>query len=82
MPHSTAWARGPRSGIGGRLLEALIASTEAADVWTINAGMFPENEAQIWGKAAWRGVADVGVSRTPHGTRTGEARFMLTIPSA
>lgn len=38
---------GTRSGVGGRLLEALIASTEAADVWTINAGIFPENEASL-----------------------------------
>ncbi len=38
-------ARG--QGVGGRLLEALIASTEAAGIWTIEAGMFPENEASI-----------------------------------
>ncbi len=34
-------------GVGRRLLEALIASTEAAGIWTIEAGMFPENEASI-----------------------------------
>jgi phosphinothricin acetyltransferase len=38
-------ARG--QGVGGRLLEELIASTEAAGIWTIEAGMFPENEHSI-----------------------------------
>lgn len=34
-------------GVGRSLLEALIASTEAAGIWTIQAGMFPENEGSI-----------------------------------
>jgi L-amino acid N-acyltransferase YncA len=34
-------------GIGRRLLEELIASTEAAGVWTIQTGVFPENEASV-----------------------------------
>ena len=38
-------ARG--QGIGQRLLEALITSTEAAGVWTIQTGVFPENEGSI-----------------------------------
>jgi phosphinothricin acetyltransferase len=38
-------ARG--QGVGLRLLEELIASTEAAGIWTIEAGMFPENEASV-----------------------------------
>ena len=38
-------ARG--QGVGRRLLEELIASTEAAGIWTIQAGMFPENEGSI-----------------------------------
>ena len=33
--------------VGRRLLEALIASTEAAGIWTIEAGMFPENKGSI-----------------------------------
>jgi L-amino acid N-acyltransferase YncA len=33
--------------IGGRLLSALIASTEAAGLWTIQSGIFPENTASI-----------------------------------
>ena len=41
---------GPRArgrGVGRRLLDALIDSTEAAGVWTIQAGIFPENEASL-----------------------------------
>ena len=34
-------------GIGKRLLEELIASTEAAGIWTIQTGIFPENEGSI-----------------------------------
>lgn len=34
-------------GIGRRLLDALVASTEAAGVWTVQAGIFPENVASI-----------------------------------
>jgi phosphinothricin acetyltransferase len=38
-------ARG--GGVGRALLERLIASTEAAGVWTIQTGIFPENEASV-----------------------------------
>ena len=34
-------------GIGRRLLEALVASTEAAGIWTIQSGIFPENTASL-----------------------------------
>ena len=34
-------------GVGQRLLEELIASTEAAGIWTIQTGIFPENEGSI-----------------------------------
>lgn len=34
-------------GVGGRLLEALIESTEAAGIWTIQTGVFPENAASL-----------------------------------
>jgi phosphinothricin acetyltransferase len=34
-------------GVGGALLEALIRSTEAAGVWTIQSGIFPENTASL-----------------------------------
>jgi L-amino acid N-acyltransferase YncA len=34
-------------GIGLRLMETLIASTEAAGIWTLQSGVFPENEASL-----------------------------------
>lgn len=34
-------------GIGRTLLRALFASTEAAGIWTIQAGIFPENTASL-----------------------------------
>ncbi|HVT68567.1 MAG TPA: GNAT family N-acetyltransferase, partial [Trebonia sp.] len=34
-------------GIGAALLSALIASSEAAGVWTIQSGIFPENAASL-----------------------------------
>ena len=36
-----------RRGVGLLLLEALIASTEAAGIWTIQSGVFPENTASL-----------------------------------
>jgi phosphinothricin acetyltransferase len=34
-------------GIGRALLDALIASTEAAGIWTLQSGVFPENTASL-----------------------------------
>jgi L-amino acid N-acyltransferase YncA len=34
-------------GVGAALLEALIESSEAGGVWTLQAGIFPENEASV-----------------------------------
>lgn len=34
-------------GVGAALLSALIASTEAAGIWTIQSGIFPENTASL-----------------------------------
>jgi L-amino acid N-acyltransferase YncA len=34
-------------GVGNSLLSKLIESTEAAGIWTINAGVFPENTASL-----------------------------------
>jgi len=34
-----------RRGVGGALLAALVESTEAAGIWTIQSGIFPENTA-------------------------------------
>jgi len=36
-----------RRGIGAALLAALIGSTEAAGIWTIQSGVFPENTASL-----------------------------------
>jgi phosphinothricin acetyltransferase len=36
-----------RQGVGRRLLRALIDSTEAAGIWTIQSGVFPENVASL-----------------------------------
>jgi L-amino acid N-acyltransferase YncA len=38
-------ARG--QGLGGRLLAALIEASETAGIWTLQAGVFPENQASI-----------------------------------
>ena len=40
-----AWARG--RGVGRELLAALVARADAAGVWTLEAGVFPENEASV-----------------------------------
>ncbi|MEV4148695.1 GNAT family N-acetyltransferase [Amycolatopsis sp. NPDC049691] len=49
-------------GVGRALLEALIASTEAAGVWTVQSGVFPENSAsrKLHERAGFR---EVGVRR-------------------
>ena len=36
-----------RQGIGKKLLQALIKKSEKAGIWTLQAGIFPENEASI-----------------------------------
>jgi L-amino acid N-acyltransferase YncA len=40
-------AAAQRQGIGRALLKALIASTEGAGIWTIQAGIFPENAGSL-----------------------------------
>jgi L-amino acid N-acyltransferase YncA len=40
-------ARERGRGIGAMLLERLVASTEDAGIWTIQTGIFPENEASL-----------------------------------
>ena len=34
-------------GVGRALMDALLASTDAAGIWTIETGVFPENEATL-----------------------------------
>jgi phosphinothricin acetyltransferase len=40
-----AAARG--QGIGGALLDRLVAGSEAQGIWTLQAGIFPENAASL-----------------------------------
>jgi L-amino acid N-acyltransferase YncA len=40
-----SWAQG--RGVGRGLLEALISLAEAAGIWTLQAGIFPENKASL-----------------------------------
>jgi len=40
-----AWARG--RGVGRELLEALVVRADAAGIWTLEAGIFPENRASV-----------------------------------
>ncbi len=48
VEHSVYVARAARGrGIGRALLEALIASTEAAGIWTIQTSVFPENQPTL-----------------------------------
>jgi len=48
VEHSVFVAREARGrGVGRRLLDELITSTEAAGIWTIQSGIFPENAASI-----------------------------------
>ena len=48
VEHSVYVAPGARGrGVGGALLRTLIGSTEAAGIWTIQSGIFPENTASL-----------------------------------
>jgi L-amino acid N-acyltransferase YncA len=48
VEHSVYVDPGARGqGVGRRLLDTLIGSTEAAGIWTIQSGIFPENAASV-----------------------------------
>jgi L-amino acid N-acyltransferase YncA len=48
VEHSLYVAAGARGrGVGRILLDALVASTETAGIWTIQSGVFPENVASL-----------------------------------
>jgi phosphinothricin acetyltransferase len=48
VEHSVYVHPGARGrGIAGQLLAALVESTEAAGIWTIQSGIFPENSASL-----------------------------------
>jgi L-amino acid N-acyltransferase YncA len=69
-------------GVGRTLLRALIASTEDAGIWTIQAGVFPENHASL---ALHRSVGfrDVGTMRATglmtHGPCQGQWRDVVLL---
>ena len=58
---------GSGRGVGRALLDALIASTEAAGIWTIQSGIFPENVASVALHRA-AGFREVGHARTDRPT--------------
>jgi phosphinothricin acetyltransferase len=69
-------------GLGLALLRGLVASTEAAGVWTIQSGIFPENLASLAVHRA-AGFEVVGtrrrVGRMSHGPLAGEWRDVVFI---
>ena len=75
-----SFARG--LGIGKALLQALIDSTENEGIWTIQASVFPENEASLKLHLS-TGFTIVGrrqrIARMTHGPLTGQWRDTLLI---
>lgn len=69
-------------GVGTALLRALSASTEAGGVWTIQASVFPENEASLKLHLA-NGYVIVGrrqrIARMGHGPLSGRWRDTILI---
>ena len=68
-------ARG--QGVGRTLLEALIASTEGAGIWTIQTGIFPENAASL--RLHERAGFEVVGRRKRIGKRAGVWRDVIAI---
>ncbi len=64
-------------GLGGALLSALVAGAEAAGIWTIEAGIFPENGESV-AVHQWCGFRIVGV-REKLGKRDGLWRDVLLL---
>nr|WP_245961942.1 GNAT family N-acetyltransferase [Quadrisphaera granulorum] len=69
-------------GVGRLLLEELIASAEAAGVWTIQSGIFPENTASLALHQA-AGFRIVGIrqrlGRMSHGPMAGQWRDVVLL---
>ena len=76
----SASARG--RGIGAALLEALIESCEAAGIWTIQSGIFPENEASL-ALHRTHGFREVGrrerIAQMPYGPYAGRWRDVVFV---
>jgi len=69
-------------GVGRLLLDALVASTEAAGIWTVQSGVFPENAASLALHAS-AGFRVVGirerVGRMTYGELAGRWRDVVMI---
>ena len=83
VEHSVYVAAAARGrGIGATLLRALAASTETAGIWTIQASVFPENDASMRLHLA-NGFTVVGrrtrIARMAHGLYAGQWRDILLI---
>ena len=65
-------------GVGGLLLDALIASTEWAGIWTIESGVFPENTASL-ALHVGRGFRVVGTRERLGRTAEGRWRDVLLL---
>lgn len=67
-------------GVGGALMAALIAATETAGVWTLQAGIFPENTASLARHERF-GFRVLGtkqrVGRMAHGPLAGQWRDVI-----
>jgi phosphinothricin acetyltransferase len=71
------------NGVGATLMRELIARAEAAGVWTLQAGIFPENKASL-ALHARHGFRAVGRRERlgkmpPHGPRGGEWRDVMLL---
>jgi L-amino acid N-acyltransferase YncA len=78
VEHSVYVAEHARGrGVGRALLGALIASTEAAGIWTIQTGVFPENTASL--RLHERVGFDVVGRRKRIGKRAGVWRDVIAI---
>jgi L-amino acid N-acyltransferase YncA len=76
----TGTARG--QGVGAALLDELIAATEAAGIWTIQANLFPENTASLalHDRAGFRRVGTrERIGRMSHGPFVGQWRDTVLI---
>jgi L-amino acid N-acyltransferase YncA len=83
VEHSVYVAADARGlGAGKALLQALISSTESDGIWTIQASVFPENEASLKLHLA-NGFSIVGtrrrIARMTHGPFNGQWRDTLLI---
>ena len=61
------WRRTPGAGgVGTHLLDALLHASESHGIWTLQAGVFPENEASlaIHAAAGFRVVGGAGAAGT------------------